>query len=106
MTLKAKGPVGNGLSNLNRWAFANSADVGKGSNPSPLHGGAPELRGFESHRRLQLKTPVEVAPSSRAVICTAEAAQVRTSIIRLLAVELKRRFHDLPQLSDRMPQIR
>jgi len=105
--MKAKDPVGTKSQNLNRWAFANPADVGKRSNPSPLHGGAPELRGFESHRRLQLKAPVEVAPSPGAVIRTAEAARTRNPIIRLQAVELKRRFHsDLPQLPDRMPQIR
>src|SRR5438105_14928724 len=80
------------------------ADVGKRSNSSPLHGGALMLRGFESHRRLQRKAPIEVAPSTGAVIRTAEAAQTRSLIIRLMAVELNSRFHsDLPQLPYRMP---
>jgi hypothetical protein len=68
------------------------ADVGKWLNPSPLHGGALGLRGFKSHRRLQLKAPTEVAPSARAMIHTAEAARTRNPIIRLQAVELNRRF--------------
>jgi hypothetical protein len=85
-------------------AFLSRADVGKWSNPSPLQGGALQLRGFKSRRRLQLKAPVEAATSSRAVITTAEAAATRTHIIGILAVELKRRFHsDLPQLPLRMP---
>ena len=86
-------------------AFA-FADVGKWSNPSPLQGGAHQLRGFKSRRRLHLKAPVEAATSSRAVITTAEAMETRNPIIRLQAVELKRRFHDLSQLPDRMPEIR
>jgi hypothetical protein len=32
--------------------------------------------------------------------------ETRNPIIRLQAVELKRRFHDLSQLPDRMPEIR
>jgi hypothetical protein len=54
-----------------------------------------------------LKTLVEAATSSRAVTRTAEAARIRKFSIRLLAVELNRRFHsDLSFLPDRMPQIR
>ena len=62
------------------------ADVGKRSNSSPLHGGALMLRGFESHRRLQRKAPIEVAPSTGAVIRTAEAAQTRNLSMWLLTV--------------------
>jgi hypothetical protein len=36
-----------------------------------------------------------------AVITTAEAMATRNSIMGFRAVELKRRFHDLPQLQDR-----
>jgi hypothetical protein len=52
-------------------------------------------------------SPVKAGTSTREKKRTAEAARIRNSSIRLLAVELNRRFHrDLPQLSDRMPQIR
>jgi hypothetical protein len=106
MKTKAKGHAGT-VAKPELLAFARIADVVEVVKPIPFaRGFLRGMRGFESHRRLQLKAPVEVAPPSRAVNCTAEAIQVRTSIIRLQAVELKRRFHDLPQLPDRMPQIR
>jgi len=45
------------------------------------------------------KAKAGVSAPALALICTAEAAQVRTSIIRLLAVDFKRRStDDLPQL--------
>lgn len=45
------------------------------------------------------KAPTETPISTGAVLCTAEAAQGDTSIIRLSTVELNRRFHnDVPQL--------
>jgi hypothetical protein len=46
---------------------------------------------------------VKALTSTREKNRTAEAARTRNSIIRLRAVELKRRFHDLPQLPYRMP---
>lgn len=82
------------------------ADVGKWLNPSPLHGGASKLRGFESHHRLQTKALIEVAPSARAVIITAEAAMTCNPIIGILAVNLKEIHNDLPFLPDRMPEVR
>ena len=65
-------------------------------------------RGFESHTRRQLvASPVKARTSTREKKRTAEAARIRNSSIRLLAVELNRRFHsDLSQLPDRMPQVR
>jgi hypothetical protein len=83
-------------------AVVSSADVGKWSNPSPLQGGAHQLRGFKSRRRLHLKAPVEAATSTRAVITTAEAMATRNSIMRFLAVGLKEIHSDLPQLPYRM----
>ena len=48
------------------------------------------------------KAPTETSISTGAVLCTAEAAQGDTFSIRLLAVELNRRFqNDVPQLPDR-----
>jgi hypothetical protein len=47
------------------------------------------------------KAPISVDALTGASNCTAEAVQVRTYIIRLQAVELKRRFRDLPQLPNR-----
>jgi len=45
--------------------------------------------------------------TTREMSRTAEAARIRQFSIRLLAVELKGRFHsDLSFLPDRMPQIR
>jgi hypothetical protein len=87
-------------------ALFDHADVGKRLNPSPLQGGAIQLRGFKSRRRLYLKAPVEAATSSRAVITTAEAVATRNHIIGILAVDLKEIRNDLPQLPARMPQIR
>ena len=81
-------------------AFSVLADVGKWLNPPPLQRGALQLRGFESHRRLHLKAPVEAATSSRAVITTAEAMATRNSIMGFLAVDLKEIHSDLPFLPD------
>jgi hypothetical protein len=50
---------------------------------------------------MKQQTPISVLALTGVPICTAEAAQVRTYIIRLSVVELKERFHDLPQLPDR-----
>jgi hypothetical protein len=59
-------------------------------------------RGFESHTRRQIVSPVKALTSTREVKRTAEAARIRKFSIRLLAVELKRRFHsDLPFMQDR-----
>ena len=105
MSMKTKGQ--RAVSQLKTLAFVSIADIGKRSNPTPLQGGALGLRGFKSHRRLQVKAPVKAATSTRAVIRTAEAARTRKFSIRLLAVELKGRFHsDLSFMPDRMPQIR
>jgi len=49
---------------------------------------------------MKTKAPISAETPTGATICTAEAAQVLNPSIRLLAVELKRRFHDLPQLPD------
>ena len=51
--------------------------------------------------QMKQKAPVNVRALTGATICTAEAAQVRASIIRLQAVEFKRRFHDLSFLQNR-----
>ena len=92
-------PYGVGL------AVSLSADVGKWLNPSSLQGGADQLRGFESHHRLQLKAPTEAATSARAEITTAEAAMTCNPIIGFLAVDLKEIHSDLPQLPFGMPEI-
>ena len=86
-------------------AFA-FADVGKWLNPPPLQRGASQLRGFESHRRLQHKALVKAATSTRAVITTAEAVETRIPIMRFSAVDLKEIHSDLSFLSDRMPEVR
>ncbi len=52
---------------------------------------------------MKQKAPVETPISTGAVNRTAEAVQIAfTFSMRLQAVELKERFHDLPQLPDRM----
>ncbi|HLJ16106.1 MAG TPA: hypothetical protein VKV15_16530 [Bryobacteraceae bacterium] len=51
-----------------------------------------------SNRKAPTETPISIG----AVLCTAVAAQGDAFSIRLLAVELKRRFHDLSQLPDGM----
>jgi hypothetical protein len=70
-------------------AFVVLADVGKWSNPSPLQGGAHQLRGFKSRHRFQFKAPVEAATSSGAEITAAKAAMTCKPIIGILAVDLK-----------------
>jgi hypothetical protein len=61
LAMKTKGQLL--VCKLELLALSLLADVGKRSNPSPLQGGALELRGFKSRRRLQLKAPVEAATS-------------------------------------------
>lgn len=51
---------------------------------------------------MKLKAPISAETPTGAVITTAEAMETRNPIIWLQAVELKRRFHDLPYLPDRM----
>jgi hypothetical protein len=51
---------------------------------------------------MKRKAPISAETPTGARIRTAEAAQTRNLIIRLLAVDLKEIHHDLPQLPDRM----
>jgi hypothetical protein len=61
------------------------------------------VQGFKSLTRRQIASPVMALTITREMKRTAEAARIRKFSIRLLAVELKRRFHsDLPYLPDRM----
>jgi hypothetical protein len=70
--------------------LADHADVVEVVKPVPFaRGFRHRIRGFESHRRLQLKAPVEVAPSSEAKITTAKAIATRNPIMGSLAVDLK-----------------
>jgi hypothetical protein len=84
------------------------ADVVEVVKPVPFaRGFLHRIRGFESHRRLQTKALIEVAPSARAEIRTAKAIQTFQSHYRLLAVTSQGRNHsDLPFLPDRMPEVR
>ena len=68
-----------------------------------VNGASPTVQGFKSLTRRQIASPVKARTSTREMNRTAEAARIRKPIIRLLAVELKRRFHsDLPFMPDRM----
>jgi hypothetical protein len=51
---------------------------------------------------MKQKAPISVEAPTGAVNPTAEAMETRNPIIRLQAVELKRRFHDLPFLPDQL----
>lgn len=66
------------------------------------------VRRSESYTRRQIETsPMEAGTSTREKKRTAEAARIRKFSIRLMAVKFNRRFHsDLPQLPDRLPEIR
>jgi hypothetical protein len=67
----------------------------------------PLIREFDSHRPLHTLRPHQRLQSvDRAVIATAEAMETRTPIMRFLAVDLKEIHSDLPQLPNRMPEIR
>jgi hypothetical protein len=60
--------------------------------------------GVKHNINMKQKAPTNALTLTGAPIRTAEAARVLNSSIRLLAVELKRRFHDLPFLPDRNRQ--
>jgi hypothetical protein len=51
---------------------------------------------------MKQQTPASVSAPTGVLNRTAEAIRVLNSSMRLQAVELKERFHDLPQLPDRM----
>jgi hypothetical protein len=68
-----------------------------------VNGASNTVQGFKSLTRRQIAPPVKALTSTRGMNRTAEAARIRKFSIRLLAVELKGRFHsDLPYLPDRM----
>ncbi len=71
--------------------------------PNLRNGAVITVRGFESHTRRQMVASlVKAGTSTREINRTAEAARFANPSIRLLVVELKRRFHsDLSQLSIR-----
>ena len=98
MKYKGQQPM---VSTLELLAFAVPADVGKWSNPVPLQGAALQLRGFASHRRLQLKALVEAATLTRAKTTTAEAAMTCNFIIGIPSVDLKEIHSDVQQLPDK-----
>lgn len=84
---------------LAEWLNAPVSKTGNGAHDT--------VQGSESLTRLQISSPVMALTTTREMNRTAEAARIRKFSIRLLAVELKRRFHsDLSFLPDRMPQIR
>jgi hypothetical protein len=58
------------------------------------------------YNHLVVATPARIGVLAGVKICTAEAAQVRTFIIRLLAVFLKGKHSDLSQLPDQRTQAR
>ena len=72
--------------------WSNAADC---KSVNGVHG---TVLGFESLTRLKISSPAKALTSAREIDRTAEAARTSNSIIRLQAVELKRKFHDLPQL--------
>jgi hypothetical protein len=81
------------------------------SNASGLHpadDAYPIVQGFESlTRRQNNSTPAEALTSTGARTAQPKPYESDNLSIRLLAVELNRRFHsDLPQLPFRMPEVR
>ncbi len=83
------------LGGLAEWSIA--ADC------KSVNGGLTTVLGFESLTRRHLAPPANALTSARGMKRTAEAARIRKFSIRLLAVELNRRFHsDTPQQPDRM----
>lgn len=83
---------------LAEWLIAPVSKTGNGATNT--------VQGSESLTRRQIASPVKALTSGEKNR-TAEAARIRKFSIRLLAVELNRRFHSgLPFLPDRVPQIR
>jgi hypothetical protein len=67
-----------------------------------VNGNPTTVQGFESLTRRRISSPVKAGTSARELKRTGEAVRIREFSIRLLAVELNRRFHsDLPQFPDR-----
>ena len=82
---------------LAEWSIAPVSKTGNGASTT--------VQGSESLTRLQIAPPVMALTITRGMNRTAEAARSRKISIRLLAVELKGRFHsDLSQLPYRMFQ--
>ena len=78
------------------------AEWSNASGLRPVDGAHIIVQGFESLTRRQISSPAKALTSARELKRTAEAARIRKFSIRLLAVELNRRFHgDLSQLQDR-----
>jgi len=55
---------------------------------------------------MKQKAPASVEALTRAVITTAEAMATLNSIMGFLAVDLKEIHSDVPQLPDRVPEVR
>jgi hypothetical protein len=87
--------------------FGGLAEWSNATDCKSVNGGHTTVLGFESLTRRQISSPMEALTSTREIDRRAEAARIRKFSIRLLAVELNRRFHsDLPQLPDRCPESR
>jgi hypothetical protein len=84
------------------FTFGGLAEWSNAADCKSVNGGPTTVLGFKSPTRRQISSPVKAGTSTRESKRTAEAARIRKLSIRLLAVELNRRFHgDLPQLPNR-----
>jgi hypothetical protein len=84
------------------FTFGGLAEWSNAADCKSANGAQNIVLGFESLTRLKISSPVKALTSAGEIDRTAEAARIRKFSIRLLAVELNRRFHsDLPQLPNR-----
>ena len=85
------------------FTFGGLAEWSNAADCKSVNGGPTTVLGFKSLTRRQINSPAKALTSAREMNSTAEAALIRKFSIRLLAVELNRRFHsDMPFLPDRM----
>ena len=75
------------------FTFGGLAEWSNAADCKSVNGACTAVRGFESLTRRQISSPVKARTSTREMKRTAEAARIRKFSIRLLAVELNRRFH-------------
>jgi hypothetical protein len=80
------------------------AECSNATDCKSVNGASPTVQGSESLTGRQIASSVMALTTTGEMKRTAEAARIRKFSIRLLAVELNRRFHnDLSLLPDRLP---
>jgi hypothetical protein len=75
------------------FTFGGLAEWSNAADCKSVNGASTAVLGFESLTHRQISSPAKALTSARELNRTAEAIRIRKFSIRLLAVELNRRFH-------------